>query len=146
MLLCQNGSGYKKNHLLPFLHCFKGSTDCHLCFSIPHITANQTIHDFTAFHIFLGGCNGGKLIFRLLKGKHFLKFLLPDRVFSKLVPFLALTNSIQFHQIFGHRCDCSTDSRFGFHPFLRSQLVDFGFSGICRSIFLDRIQCCGDDI
>ena len=54
----------------------------------------QTVHDFRTLHILLCGGNGQELILCLLKRKHLLKFLLPDRVLSILEAVLLLADRI----------------------------------------------------
>ena len=53
MLLGKDRSRNQVNHLFSFLDRFECSTDRNLCFSVANVTTDQTVHDLTAFHIFL---------------------------------------------------------------------------------------------
>lgn len=80
MLLGEDGGRHQIDHLLSLLDRLKCSADGDLCLAVPHISADQPVHDLRALHIMLRVLNGLELIFCLLKGKHLLEFFLPDRV------------------------------------------------------------------
>ena len=80
MLLGKNGGGYQVHYLLVFLNSLKGSPDSNLRLAIPHISANQTVHNLTALHVRFRLGYGIQLILCLLKRKHLLKFPLPHSV------------------------------------------------------------------
>ena len=118
MLLCQNGGGHQIHHLLSLLYCLKCSPDGNFSLSVPYITADQAVHYFPAFHISLGFRNGIQLILCLLKGKHFLKLLLPYGIPAKAIAFSRLSGCIQLHKVFRHLIDGSPNLCLGFLPFL----------------------------
>ena len=146
MLLGKNGRRYQVNHLLILLHCLKSRTYSDLCLSVPHISTDQAVHDLFTLHILFDRVNSQQLIFRFLKRKHFLKFLLPDRIFPVFVAFLLLPCRIEFYQISGDFTDSSFNSCLGSGPVLSPQPVQFRFLGIRTCIFLNQIQLRGRNI
>ena len=140
VLLRQNRGRNQINDLLSLLHRLEGSSDGNFRLAVSHITADQAIHNLAALHILLSSRNCSKLILRLLKGKHFLKFLLPDCVLSVLETIFLLTDGIKLHQILCHLSCCLPDLTLGFIPFLGSKFVQFGTFCVCRCIFLDHIK------
>ena len=80
MLLRQNGCWHQKCNLFPILHRLKRRTDGNLSLTIANVTADQTIHDLRALHIFFRCLDRKVLIFRLLEWEHLLKLALPDSI------------------------------------------------------------------
>ena len=52
VLLCQNGGRHQICHLFSILHGFECGTDGNFRFAIANVAADQSVHDFAAFHIF----------------------------------------------------------------------------------------------
>ena len=101
MLLCKDRCRHQIYYLLILLYGFERRTDRDLCLAVPHIPADQAVHDLTTLHIPLDRLDSKKLILRLLERKHLLEFLLPDGILSVHIPLLILPCSIQLHQIPG---------------------------------------------
>ena len=146
MLLGQDGSGDQIYHLFTLLHGLESRPDSDLCFSVSHISADQTVHDLGALHIFFCRIYGGQLIFRLLKGEHFLKFPLPYGIRPILIAGLGLPCGIKLHQIPGdifyrpfYLCFCLI-------PVLGSQLIQLRSLGVGPCIFLQQVQLIGKDV
>jgi len=59
-----------------------------------NITAQQAIHNARTFHILFRILYSNQLILRLFIRKHFLKFLLPDRILPILIAMVFLTRGI----------------------------------------------------
>ena len=147
VLLGQNGGGHQKSHLLAVLHRLEGRPDGDLGFSVAHVPADQAVHDFCAFHVLLGGGDGGKLVLRFLKGKHFLKFPLPDRVLAEGKALLLLPCRIQLHQILRHLVHGAAHPGLGTGPFLGAQLVQLRrLRGVRGGILLDHVQAGGEHV
>ena len=143
MLLCQNGGGHEINHLLSVHHRFKGSADGDLRLSVTHVAADQAVHDFLALHVLLGSRDGKHLILRLLKGKHFLKLPLPDRVRPVTVARSILSGGVKLHQIPGDLLHRRAHLGLGLGPLLRPQLIQLRFrAAVRRSVFLDHVKPC----
>ena len=118
MLLREDRRRHEKRHLLAILHRFKRCANGNLRLAIPHIPADQAVHDAWTLHVALGRLDGKKLVACLLKRKHLLKLLLPDRVLAKDKTLLLLTDRIELHQILCNLIDCRLDPRLGLCPFL----------------------------
>ena len=58
MLLGQNGGRHQIHHLFSVLQCLKSRPKRDLRLTIAYVTADQTVHDLPALHVFLGGVNG----------------------------------------------------------------------------------------
>ncbi len=101
MLLGQNRGGHQIGHLFSLLHCLERSPDRNLCLAVSHIPADQTIHDLGALHVLFRCLYRKNLILRFLKGKHFLKFFLPDGIRSVDKPLFLLSRCIQIYQFLG---------------------------------------------
>ena len=123
MLLSKDCGRNQVYYLLSFLDRLKSNAKCHLCFTISHISADQPIHDFSAFHVLFCRFNGQELILRLLKRKHFLKLFLPYGIRSVLETGLILTGRIQFHQFFGDILYRTAHFGFCFFPFQTIQFI-----------------------
>ena len=146
MLLGQNRGWHQVHHLLAVLDSLKCSPQGHLRLTVPHITANQAVHDSPALHILLHRVNGIHLVIRLIIGEQFLKLSLPHRIRSILESGLFLARRIKLHQILGNLLDSPTDPGLGFIPLGPSQLVELRFLGLCSCVFLDALQTCGRQI
>ncbi len=96
MLLCQNGGRNQVDHLFALLYCLKRCTDRNLRLAVSDITADQAVHDLLALHVLLCRLDRRKLIVRLLKRKHLLKFLLPDRILSVRIAVFRLPLAYSF--------------------------------------------------
>ena len=118
MLLGKNGRGHQDCHLLALLDCFEGCSDGDLCFAVAHIPADQAVHNAVALHVLLGLFDGRDLVVRLLIGKHFLEFVLPDGIGSEPVSFLLVPRRIELHQILRHFIDRALDPALGGVPLL----------------------------
>ena len=123
MLLRQNGRGHQIDHLLVLLHRLEGRPDGDLRLAVPHIAADQTIHDPAALHILLGGHDRADLILRLLEGEHLFKFPLPDRILAVLEALALLSCRIQLHQILRDLVHRTAHLRLGLVPLLGAQLI-----------------------
>ncbi len=123
MLLRQNGRGHQIDYLLVLLHRLEGRPDGDLRLAVPHIAADQTIHDPAALHILLGGHDRADLVLRLLEGEHLFKFPLPDRIFAVLEALALLPCRIQLHQILCDLVHRAAHLRLGLVPFLGAQLI-----------------------
>ena len=77
VLLAKNCGWGKHGDLLAIHHGLKGGTQGHLCLAKANISANKTVHRFTALHIQLDLIDGLLLIRGFRKGKGVLKLLLP---------------------------------------------------------------------
>ena len=140
MLLGQNCRRNQIDHLLIFLHCFEGCTDCDLRLSIAYIPTDQPIHNPGTLHISFYCLNGKLLILCFLKRKQLLELSLPDSIWSVHVAVLFLTRCIKLHQILCNLLNCASNLCFGLYPFASPKAVQFGFSGICSGILLDHLQ------
>ena len=146
MLLCQNSRRHKISHLLSILNCLERSPNRNFCLSIADISTDEAVHNLIAFHIPLCIFNRLKLIFRLLIGKHFLKFLLPDSIRLIGITFRFLAGRIQLHQVLGDIFHSSFDFGLCFVPLLASQPIQFRAFGIGSRIFLQSIKLCSQNI
>ncbi len=146
MLLCQNSGGYQVHHLLSLLDSLECGPDGDLRLAVAHIAADKPVHDSGALHVRLGVLDGRNLVFRLLKGKHFLKLPLPYRILFILVPLAVLPQGIELHQILSHFTDGAANLRLGALPLFGTQFVQFRLPGIGRGILLDHIQSGGKHI
>jgi len=118
VLLGQNRCWNKISHLLVILHCLKSRTNCHFCLAKTYVSANQSVHNFRAFHIFFYFRYGIKLIICLLKWKHFLEFLLPFRVRRKLISVAVLPYCIKLNKLLRNIRNSLLNPGLCFFPFL----------------------------
>ena len=146
MLLGQNRGGHQVYHLFSILNGFKCRPDGNFRFSVAHVSADQPVHDFPAFHITFGSLNGQLLVFGFIKGKQLFKFFLPYRVFSIGKAIRLLAHRVQFHQFFRNFLHRAFHPASGPAPFLSVQPVDFRLFGLCACILLNGFQLSGQYI
>ena len=146
MLLGKDGGGHQIHHLLILLDCLESRPDGDLCFPVTHVPADQPVHDPVALHIPLHRLDSQKLVLCLLKGEHFFKFLLPDRILSISIPFLVLPCRVEFHQVSGDLSYRATHPGLGLVPLLSAQPVEFWLLSVRSGILLDQIQLGSRDI
>ncbi len=140
VLLRQDGRWHQIDHLLILLHRLERRPDGNLCFPVSYVPADQTVHNLSALHIPLHSLDGKKLILRLLKGKHFLEFLLPDRILPVYIAFLLLSCGVELHQILRNLFYRSPDPCLRFVPLLGSQPVQPRLLSVRTGILLYQIQ------
>ena len=116
MLLGQNGGRHQIHHLLSVLQCLKSRPKRDLRLAIAYVTADQTVHDLPALHVFLGGVNGLQLIVSLIIWEQFLKLPLPHGVLAVLETIRILSGGIKLHQVFRNLLDRPLHPGLGFLP------------------------------
>ncbi len=127
--------------MFPVLNSLKSRSYRYFCLSISYISANKSVHDTRTFHIIFSRLDRQKLILRLLKGKHLLKLLLPNRILAKNKPLFLPADSIEFHQILRHFVHGASNLGFCLCPFLCTKFVELWlFGSIRRSILLNYIK------
>ena len=99
MLLCEDGGRHQNGDLLAVENRLEGRPQRNLRLAVAHVAADQAIHDAVALHVFLGVRNGPQLVVGLLKGEELLELLLPQLVFGKCIPLLALSRGIEPDQL-----------------------------------------------
>ena len=146
VLLGQDGGRHQNSHLHSLLYCLEGSAHGDLCLAVPHVAADQAVHDPSALHIPLCIFDRRQLILCLLEGEHFLKLVLPDCIFPIDMSFSGLAFCIQFDQVVRDHLHGLLDLSAGIAPLLRPQFIELGLAGaLCRSVFLQDRQICGHD-
>ena len=146
MLLGEDGGRHQIDHLLSLLDRLKCSADGDLCLAVPHISADQPVHDLRALHIMLRVLNGLELIFRLLEGKHLLKLLLPDCIRPIDEPFRLLPGRIELHQVLRHSLHCLLHLTLRLPPLGGPEFVQLRLLRVRPCILLDQIHLRHRDI
>ena len=146
VLLGQNGGGHQVNHLFPLLHRLECHPDGNLRLAVSHVSADQPVHDLSAFHVLFGRLDGRQLILRLLEGEHFFKFPLPDGIRPVFEALLMLPGRVQLHQLLRDIFHGAPDAGFRLFPVLSVQPVQLGRLGVGPGVFLQHIQLGGQHI
>ena len=146
MLLGQNRGGHQIHHLLALLYGLESRPYGNLRLAVPHVSADQPVHDLAALHIRLGVGDGRQLILRLLKGEHLFKLPLPHRILAVLVPCSLLPQGIEFHQVPRHLVHGCAHLGLGAVPFFGAQLIQFRLAALRRRVLLDHVQTGGQHI
>ena len=147
MLLRKDGGGHKVGHLFALLYGLECGTDGDLGLAVAHVAADQAVHDLSAFHVGLDVGDGGKLVLRLLKGKHLLEFLLPNGVSPIGKALGLLPGGVELHQVLRDLLHGATHLFLGLGPFLAAKFVELGeLCALGGSIFLNDVQARRRDV
>ena len=75
MLSGKKGGGYEDGNLFTGHDRYIGSPECHLGFTVPHITTDEPVHGPMGGHVGIHIFDSLELIIRLIINKGVLKFL-----------------------------------------------------------------------
>ena len=140
MLLCQNGGRHQICHLFSILHGFECGTDSNFRFAIANVPADQSVHDFAAFHIFFHIFDGVQLVICFIKGEGFFKFPLPQGICPVHMTLCRRTFGIKGNQVLRQYLHGSSGFCLCFQPILSPQFVQSGCSTAGTNIFLNHIH------
>ena len=99
MLLCQNRSRYKDCYLLIIGNRLECRPYSDLGLAKAYITAHQSVHRLTRFHITLYITDSHKLVTGFLIRKGFLKFLLHKIILGKSIAHRLFSSGIKSNQL-----------------------------------------------
>ena len=126
MLVSQHGGRYQNRYLFIVRHSFKSSTNCHFCFTKPHVSTNQTIHRTVTFHIrfYIRRCF--TLVWCIFVNKRCFQFPLQETIHTELKTFFLTTLRIQFYEVTGNILNFGLSTLFKFLPSSRTQFIQTG--------------------
>ena len=146
VLLGQDRGRHQNCHLHTLLYGLECRTDRNLRLAVADISADQTVHNLSAFHVPFRVFDSRQLIVGLLVGEHFLKLFLPDCVLPVYMTLPGLALCVQFHKVIRDQLHCLLDPSAGIIPILGAEFVELWLAGaLCRRVFLQDCQVCGHD-
>ena len=116
VLLGKDRCRHQHGDLAAFGHCLESGTDRNLCLAVPHIAADQAVHDLRGLHVFLGVGDRLQLVLRLLEREQFLKLGLEGSVRTVGIACLARPCGIEIDQFLGNLLHSGADPGFGPGP------------------------------
>ena len=140
MLLRENGGRHKHSRLPAAHHRLERGAQGNFCFSITHITAQQTIHRTGAFHVTFDICDGGLLVIGFDVGKTIFQFFLPLRIRREGIAFHNLTARIQIQQIFGDSLHSFFDTRLRLAPSLSAEMIERRLAAIRADVTRESVR------
>ncbi len=116
MLHCKNGSRHKDCTLLAVGNTLKHRPECYLGFTKTNITAKQSVHRGTFFHITLDFLTASQLVIRFVIFKPQLKVTLHITILAESEALGAHSLCIKRNKLLSHILDRSTNPCLGLFP------------------------------